>query len=693
MTRNGQVSKLDAALKERKTIASLDGWHVERVLRVKDRLFAVTSAGSMFTTLDGDTWETVSTSYARLFVDADGQPMLMTTRELVAYRNVGQTLEADTLQRFGFSVLPYAFAFRNDTVLTTDENSDSVFVYVSGSFVHASRIPTESVSRFIQLANGTILGLTRFGALYAEPSAGISGSTWRSLSVDLQRVQSVSRCRDQVGECALVVGIDLENKPVIKRIGSVPMDITAVPIADSIQSRFAVAIATESAITIASESGMITRIGQSGVNRMLPTLPDVFRRLNREVTSWRGRPAIFATLVHDSTNARSFAIVQDDDTYMPLANEAQGLRDSLGELRYFYETPDGAEIAVFSSAVVRRARQTDGWLRVHTFRARVSTLPNGIVLDDSMMVLPHSGRTVAISRNQGRTWTTHTLRGSLGYTQCHASKLQIVFTSDFKVSIIPRVPIADTIQPLAYEFGFVSSLQTLAVDTSSITVAYCRSTFDTTLLQVDRVCMLQLTPNATAIDSIVVSISPPLKGRSMMSLFGDTLAIWCRDQDRFLLVRDGSVLRDIRIPVFTEPFRQNFTTIATIESTNRLTLSSPIFDAITTLGFAGDSVTSVTISSKSRQTASMTVQPNPATDVVSIRIAQGATDHVHMKRLELFDIRGFVVRDFSSLLQSANSGSQYQLIEIHVSDIPAGTFFVVLKDGRSMHAQRITICH
>lgn len=692
VTRNGELSIIDDVFSGTDLVKPLVGKHVEYIMSVDNHLVAITSAGTMHVSTDAKNWETLSESYARLFINAAGRPMLLSTKALVSYRHDGQIWKRDTIEQFALSRLPRAFAFRNDTLVVVNEDSDSLEIFVRGAALSKTRIQSQFIQRFVQLADGTILAHTRFESLYSEPADNLMGSGWRKMFPGFQRVVSITQSIDSNGPCAFVVGIDHNQTSQVYRIGSGLESVSIPTLSDSIRDRMSLVCSDLSSLVIASESGLLTKAKFSQILQIKSYLQPAVRQLNRGITKLRGDHALFATLVNDSTGHRSFTVMQNESAIELLSNVSQNLRDSLGELSFFHQNADGSEVAVFTTGIARRSQPDAAWQRVHTFRTFIYAYPKNLTVDDSLMIWPHFGQSIAVSRDLGKTWRTHVLPGLPRFTHSNATDKKIFFTTDFEIRIISRTLNLDTIEQTKYNLGYVSSLHIVEVNGSSITAAYGRSSNDSTLRSIDRIHLLRLSLNAELLDSSLTSISPPLTGTLTMRLFNDTLVLWCPAQDRFLLLSNGLVTRDLRVPFFTEPYRQSATTIATLVSPNEIVIASALYDAKTTIRFEGDSVTGITSPYHESHVSSMSLYPNPTYNQLSIRYKLTKDTDPTRLHFMLYDVNGFQVKHYMSQSSKMLVHDGWVTYEVDIDNLPSGSYYLVAEGAAAeIHTKRLLI--
>lgn len=692
----GDVFMFDERFEPISQALDLERLYIDDLLEYADHAWALSLDKRLFVRDDSGSWG--------LYAQCTGYPYRDSSGTL--HIIIGNTINKIIYDGVAFSTVQIAsvpdfdeviatFAVVNDTVIYGFVNSKRCVIRSMDGAFNNTQLFDDVIQRFYALDDGSVLIERDHGAIYSIAKGTLWQPQYKLITVDgkgstLTFVSAVT-IHDTIGVIGLYnMGVNTDSKPLLVTSSG---GITGVPQLETISVRTPMFCRDTTAWIAAASPGTLQRLTDDGNVITKKFLPGIEEVLSDGPMLYKGTyPGIMGTTIRNQK--KSPAWFGNDGSGQRLHELDTTYLSSTAQLMGYYNREGLAECAILEDTVLFREHSGVPWSRVYTMQPRLYSWRDITILNMNNILSSRYWNGLILSMDKGKTWTKHRVLNMWNGPRHAIDGGDCLYVHDADtVRQIRYSELADTIKVPSYTLNLSPYFMFEYADSDKVRFINFKSTTDTVFnpYTVDKIVSCVWDVSTQKFDSSAVLLDVPLDSELEFTRRADTTLIWCWQQSRFLRLYKGELLQDVIVNLSDfKSFERLQVRGSIVDSLGRWWLMSSVYNC------------AVAIDTRYNQNVSSIedyyhvyihkVFPNPANNNnLSITLGRFSDAVVEGLKLQVVDLQGMIVKDFTQHVRPFPSPNSQQTISVDIADIQSGSYLLVVKNKQVTHSMKFVI--
>lgn len=368
------------------------------------------------------------------------------------------------------------------------------------------------------------------------------------------------------------------------------------------------------------------------------------------------------------------------------------LSDYLASSYRRYES--GREIAFSSKACYVRDVHSD-WRVAFTSKAGIDWHEIDY-LTDSIIVCRSDSWQIVVSTDQGTTWDSVVVKGFVFNMRRPRLAGRILYLlSTGTMWALDLNDLRDTVVPPSISIQ-PGAIQELAeASSTSISCLAGRSYSDPIFNPAVYTHFVYYVWDVSSgrVDTMALELETPITSSWLhFYIRSDTTFVWSALEKRLISMTRRGILSDTVLGFDNDVlFSFLSTNEACIDAQNRWWLFDNARNIAAVFDPTGNAPT--TVQEYYTPLFVESLAPNPAAGTLSITVGRYTASAETGVRLYLTDMRGDIVCDYTGLVHGFGSSVYEQVVVVNVSDVPTGTYFVVIQSSQGIDVKKVAVLH
>jgi hypothetical protein len=688
---NGSVSSFNPRNGAFATLPQQKGEYVRRIEHVGGKLFLLTARGRLLeSSAHLDAVRVVDTMVFSLFVDHDSTLVYAAGRTVKRFDRSGAMVIRSLSMA---SPTIDAIAARGDTILVLPTDEDAMLVF-AGDHVDTIALDLTAMPRqFHVIEDGSLVYISRASKCYVQQRSlsdrflDVTGryggelfyvASSMGLNDDGSRVLVLSGVRSLLGTFAVTLGPTRDRGRVVdSAIGS-----TA--------SLSAVHYDGRSLLTF-HRDGSTRYVTESDTMKVSGPLPSWVGEANWTVDINSDSIAVFGKR-RSSSGQTVFGVSGVNESASVYLKDMPWELSTVGDVSTVRVRSDKSLLVAGNNGVFI----TD--CNLASVRL-VSTEFKGPLISDNMgnYLTDFTNGGFGMSEDQGDTWRSVVFEPRQQGIMRQAVSLPewlLVNRSGAGFVAVPRPINSDTLKN-AWTLKAPTSSTCWIAGADSVSARLIFMPWASTVSGDSmKVTLIRWNSPSDMVESSVTVLKPREQYGLVFHTSQDTLSILDSRSFRLLRIVGGRVESDIVLPrTVRSPFNETTEALVRFDSHDRLILVHPKWGIHCIVSLQSGLPTSMVdeVAQNISHVYLENVRPNPTTGTFTVDVGKFATADLATVTLQLCDLSGRVVRDYSRNLPKFAMPSDRKSVTLDVNDINEGAYFIVVRNSQTATALKVII--